>query len=87
MDAAPKIAAAVRRYSSHRKLYHNGGYIPLRRIAELIRAGEEVVVTDAETLQDATSYVLAQLLAQEAEAGTKFDVALLRQALLRGESA
>lgn len=63
----------IRRYPN-RKLYMRGGYISLARVAELLRAGQDVQVLESTTGRDVTAYTMAQLIAQEAEHGRRFGV-------------
>jgi hypothetical protein len=70
----------IRRYAN-RKLYHLEGhrYVNLEGIADLIRAGEEVAVSDQASGQEITTEVLAQVIAQERPAGLNaFLAALIR---------
>lgn len=71
----------VRRYAN-RKFYHLEGhcYLNLEGIAELVRAGEEVVVLEHPGGRDITPAVLAQVIAQEEPAGLN----ALLAALIRG---
>src|SRR5262245_48906369 len=54
----------IKKYAN-RKLYHTNRkqYITLDRIAELIRAGEQIQVVDNETGEDITASILAQVVA------------------------
>ena len=56
-----------KRYSN-RRLYNTktSSYVTLDGVTDVIRKGEQVEVVDAKTNEDLTSYILAQLLLEEA---------------------
>ncbi len=64
---------AIKRYPN-RKLYDTEAkrYITLNEIAALIRAGEEVVVTDHATDEDLTAVVLTQIIFEQEKAQRGF---------------
>lgn len=62
----------VSRYSS-RRLYNTGTseYVTVKELAELIRKGHDIKVTDKKSGQDITAQILLQIIAeQEAEEGS-----------------
>ncbi len=71
----------------NRKLYDQTDkrYVSLEQIAELIKAGEEVVITDNKTGEDITSSVVSQVLAREkGSADTDVPSGILVQLLRKG---
>lgn len=57
------MAYVIKRYSN-RKLYdpQTSRYVTLEELADMIRAGREIVVTDSATAEDMTSVILTQIL-------------------------
>ena len=57
---------------SNRRLYdtEKSAYVTLTQVAELIKAGREVEVTDAETKEDVTAFILTQIVFEEAKKKT-----------------
>ena len=60
----------IKRYAN-RKLYDTTDkrYITLNQIAELVKAGEEISVTDNRTGEDLTSATISQILARDKKGG------------------
>jgi len=54
---------------ANRRLYdtHQSRYVTLTEVAQQIRAGQEVQVLDAKTKEDVTSFILTQILLEEAK--------------------
>jgi polyhydroxyalkanoate synthesis repressor PhaR len=79
----------VKRYEN-RKLYdpESSSYISLARIADLVRAGETVVVLDNVTGEDLTVQTLTQVILEEGRQGrTLLSSDLLHDLLQRGGEA
>ncbi len=57
---------------SNRRLYdtEKSAYVTLSQVAELIKAGREVEITDADTKEDVTAFVLTQIVFEEAKKKT-----------------
>ena len=57
---------------SNRRLYdtEKSAYVTLPQVAELIKAGREVEVTDSETKEDVTAFILTQIVFEEAKKKT-----------------
>jgi polyhydroxyalkanoate synthesis repressor PhaR len=57
---------------SNRRLYdtEKSTYVTLSQVTELIKAGREVEVTDAETKEDVTAFILTQIVFEEAKKKT-----------------
>jgi polyhydroxyalkanoate synthesis repressor PhaR len=57
---------------SNRRLYdtEQSTYVTLSQVAELIKAGREVEVTDADTKEDVTAFILTQIVFEEAKKKT-----------------
>ena len=74
----------IKKYAN-RKLYdtQDKTYISMDRLAELIKAGEEISVVDNQTDQDITVSVLSQLLAREKQDGEPGELSDLLSSLLR----
>ena len=62
----------IKKYAN-RKLYDTTDkrYLTMDRLAELIKAGEEVSIVDNETGDDLTASIVSQLLARESAGGDK----------------
>ena len=75
----------IRRYSN-RKLYdtQDSHYVTLAQIAALIRAGEEIRVTNKPTGKDLTAATMAQILFEETKNGKPWPVAGLRKIIVSG---
>ena len=61
------MAYVIKRYSN-RKLYdpQASRYVTLEELADMIRAGREIAVTDSATAEDITSVILTQILLETA---------------------
>ena len=61
------MAYSIKRYSN-RKLYdpQSSRYVTLEELADMIRAGQDIVVTDSTTGEDITSVILTQILLERA---------------------
>ncbi|HZR85051.1 MAG TPA: polyhydroxyalkanoate synthesis regulator DNA-binding domain-containing protein [Candidatus Binatia bacterium] len=82
------MARVVKRYSN-RKLYDTttSRYVALDDIAAMVRAGEEVEVTDNETGTDLTAVTLAQIILEEERRRSSFlSLSLLRELVRSGGS-
>jgi polyhydroxyalkanoate synthesis repressor PhaR len=57
---------------SNRRLYdtEKSAYVTLSQLAELIKGGREVEITDAETKEDVTAFILTQIVLEEARRKT-----------------
>ncbi len=57
---------------SNRRLYdtEKSAYVTLSQVAELIKGGREVEITDAETKEDVTAFILTQIVFEEAKRKT-----------------
>ncbi len=75
---------------SNRRLYdtEKSAYVTLSQVAELIKAGREVEVTDAETKEDVTAFILTQIVFEEAKKKTLLLPSSLLYLIIRyGETA
>ena len=54
---------------SNRRLYdpENSTFVTLGQVAEMVREGRQVEVVDVETKEDVTSYILLQIILEEAK--------------------
>lgn len=54
---------------SNRRLYdpENSTFVTLSQVAEMVREGRQVEVVDVETKEDVTSYILLQIILEEAK--------------------
>ena len=75
----------IRRYSN-RKLYdtQDSHYVTLAQIATLVRAGEEIRVTNKPTGKDLTAATMAQILFEETKNGKPLPVSGLRKIIVSG---
>jgi polyhydroxyalkanoate synthesis repressor PhaR len=83
------MARQIKRYGS-RKLYDTEAsrYVSLKRLAELIREGHEIQVTDNTTSVDVTAQTLAQVILEEGRKGrSPVSSSGLHELLRRGEAA
>ncbi len=57
---------------SNRRLYdtEKSAYVTLSQVTDLIKAGREVEITDAETREDVTAFILTQIIFEEAKKKT-----------------
>jgi polyhydroxyalkanoate synthesis repressor PhaR len=65
-----KDATIIKKYAN-RRLYHTGtsSYVTLEDLAQMVRAGEEFVVTDAKSGEDITRSVLTQIIFDQENKG------------------
>jgi len=75
----------IKRYSN-RKLYDttDSRYVTLQQIAQMIRNGDEIRVTDKSTQQDLTTATLAQIIFEEEKRAAKLPVEGLRRIIRTG---
>ena len=75
----------IRRYSN-RKLYDtkDSDYVTLSQIAAVVRAGEEIQVTEKATGKDITAATMAQIIFEETKNGQPLPVAGLRKIIVSG---
>lgn len=73
------------KHYANRKLYNTSArqYITLDEIAALVRAGEEIQVTDNETGEDQTALTLAQILLEQEKKKRRGLPSLLLSQLIR----
>jgi polyhydroxyalkanoate synthesis repressor PhaR len=57
---------------SNRRLYDSdkSAFVTLSQVAEMVREGRQVEVVDVETKEDVTSYILTQIVLEEAKKNT-----------------
>jgi polyhydroxyalkanoate synthesis repressor PhaR len=69
---ATKARRVIKRYAN-RKLYdtRESRYVTLQQIAEMIRAGDDVMVIDNNSKEDLTSVTLAQIIYEQEKAATQ----------------
>lgn len=82
------VAYVIKRYAN-RKLYdpQQSQYVTLEELAEMIRAGREITVTDATTGEDLTAMVLAQIILEKARSRRpSLPTAFLHQLIQYGEA-
>ena len=82
------VAYVIKRYAN-RKLYdpQASQYVTLEELAEMIRAGREIAVTDATTGEDLTAMVLAQIILEKARSRRpSLPIAFLHQLIQYGEA-
>jgi polyhydroxyalkanoate synthesis repressor PhaR len=80
------MAYLLKRYTN-RKLYdpQESRYVTLDEVAEMIRRGQEIAVTDVATGEDLTSVVLAQIIVEaERQHRTALPTAFLHQLIQYG---
>jgi len=82
------MSVLVKRYAN-RKLYNTRAsrYITLKGIAELIEAGEDVMVIDNETGEDITSVALSQILVDNERSSRWVSRTVLSDLIQRGGDA
>jgi polyhydroxyalkanoate synthesis repressor PhaR len=83
------MARIIKRYSN-RKLYDTevSHYVSLQDIIKLVRADEDVQVTDSRTGEDLTSVILAQAMAEEEKSeGSVFSQDTLKELIKRGSES
>lgn len=69
---APKARRVIKRYAN-RKLYdtRESRYVTLQQIAEMIKAGDDVMIIDNNSKEDLTSVTLAQIIYEQEKAATQ----------------
>jgi polyhydroxyalkanoate synthesis repressor PhaR len=69
-EQGAKAATIIKKYAN-RRLYHTGtsSYVTLEDLAQMVRAGEDFVVTDAKTGEDITRSVLTQIIFEQENKG------------------
>jgi polyhydroxyalkanoate synthesis repressor PhaR len=84
-DDVATMARIIKRYAN-RKLYDSkdSHYVTLGKVAELIRAGEELRVVENGTQRDLTAATMAQILFEEEKRGPKLPVQELRRIIRSG---
>ena len=84
-DDVGTMARIIKRYAN-RKLYDtkDSHYVTLGKVAELIRAGEDLQIITNGTLRDITAATMAQILFEEEKRGPKLPVEALRRIILSG---
>ncbi|RJP73546.1 MAG: hypothetical protein C4532_04340 [Candidatus Abyssobacteria bacterium SURF_17] len=83
------MTRTIKRYAN-RKLYDTkeSHYVSLHDILKLVRAGEDVEVSDSRTGEDLTSVVLAQAMAEEEKAkGSVLPLDALKDLIKRGSES
>jgi polyhydroxyalkanoate synthesis repressor PhaR len=62
------VRVKLKKYAN-RRLYdtEKSAYVTLNQVAEIIRQGRQVVVTDAKTEEDVTAFILTQIVLEEAK--------------------
>jgi polyhydroxyalkanoate synthesis repressor PhaR len=75
----------IRRYSN-RKLYdtQESHYVNLQQIADLIRSGEEIIVTSKDTGKDLTAATMAQIIFEETKHGQPLPIPGLQKIIVSG---
>ena len=78
----------IRRYSN-RKLYdtQDSHYVTLAQIATIIRAGEEILVTNKDSGKDLTAATMAQIIFEETKKGQALPIPGLRKITLHAPPA
>ena len=84
-DDVATMARIIKRYSN-RKLYdtEDSHYVTLGKVAELIRAGDELRVIENGTQRDITAATMAQIVFEEEKSGTRLPVEALRRIIRSG---
>lgn len=79
------MARIIKRYAN-RKLYdmQESHYVTLARVAELVRAGEDLQVVQNGTQQDITAVTLAQIIFEEERLGPRLPSEGLRRIIRNG---
>lgn len=85
VDDGATMARIIKRYSN-RKLYdtQDSHYVTLGKVAELIRAGEELRVVENGTQRDITAATMAQIIFEEEKHGPRLPVEALRRIIRSG---
>jgi polyhydroxyalkanoate synthesis repressor PhaR len=80
-ESGAKDPTMIKKYAN-RRLYHTGtsSYVTLEDLAQMVRAGEDFVVSDAKTGEDITRSVLTQIIFEQENKGQfLLPIAFLRQ--------
>ncbi len=79
------MARIIKRYSN-RKLYdtQDSHYVTLTKLAELVRAGEDLQVIENGTQRDITAATMAQIIFEEERLAPKLPVEALRRIIRSG---
>jgi polyhydroxyalkanoate synthesis repressor PhaR len=80
-EAGGKEPTIIKKYAN-RRLYHTGtsSYVTLEDLADMVRQGEDFVVTDAKSGEDITRSVLTQIIFEQENKGQfLLPIAFLRQ--------
>jgi polyhydroxyalkanoate synthesis repressor PhaR len=80
-ESGAKDPIIIKKYAN-RRLYHTGtsSYVTLEDLAQMVRAGEDFVVTDAKTGEEITRSVLTQIIFEQENKGQfLLPIAFLRQ--------
>jgi polyhydroxyalkanoate synthesis repressor PhaR len=83
------MTRTIKRYAN-RKLYdtEESRYVSLHDVLKLIRAGEDVEVTDSRTGEDLTSVTLAQAMTEEEKSeGSALPLDILKELIKRGSES
>ena len=84
-DDVGTVARIIKRYSN-RKLYdtQDSHYVTLEKLAELVRAGEELRVIENGTQRDLTAATMALIIFEEEKRGPRLPVEALRRIIRSG---
>jgi polyhydroxyalkanoate synthesis repressor PhaR len=84
-DDVGTMARIIKRYSN-RKLYdtQDSHYVTLEKLAELVRAGEELRVIENGTQRDLTAATMALIIFEEEKRGPRLPVEALRRIIRSG---
>jgi len=79
------MAQMIKRYAN-RKLYdtHDSHYATLERVAELIRAGEDLKVVENDTGKDITATTMALIIFEEEKRTPRLPIEGLRRVIRSG---
>jgi len=79
------MARMIKRYAN-RKLYdtHDSHYATLERVAELIRAGEDLKVVENDTDKDITATTMALIIFEEEKRAPRLPIEGLRRVIRSG---
>lgn len=82
MSPMPRL---IKRYSN-RKMYdtHDSCYVTLAKLAELVRADEDLQVIEKDTQRDITGITMAQIIFEEERLGPRLPVDGLRPIIRNG---
>lgn len=84
-DDVTTMARIIKRYPN-RKLYdaHNSHYVTLEKVAELVRAGEDLRVVENGTQRDITAATLAQIIFEEEKRAPRLPIPALCSIIRNG---